>query len=173
MISNLRNSVLFFFALFLSLLINAQVFAGLLLEQESYLENNPEKKGKGQIYISDNKIKFVAENSDPIIIFDLNKNKFFIIDQKNKQYIESSPQKYVKLVQQNLIKQKKAIKKELANMPKEKRAQKLKLLEHKRINIYGDEKAKTWKFNKTDETKIVAGLKTQKIELFEDDKLGH
>lgn len=171
MISNLRNSVLFFFALFLSLLINAQVFAGLLLEQESYLENNPEKKGKGQIYISNNKIKFVAENSDPIIIFDLNKNKFFIIDRKNKQYVESSPQKYVKLVQQNLIKQKKAIKKELANMPKEKRAQKLKLLKHKRINIYGDEKAKTWKFNKTDETKIVAGLKTQKIELFEDDKL--
>ena len=53
----------------------------------------------------------------------------------------------------------------------EKRAQKLKLLEHKRINIYGDEKPKTWKFNKTDEAKIVAGLKTQKIELFEDDKL--
>jgi len=70
--------------LLLSLLINAQVFAGLLLEQESYLENNPEKKGKGQIYISDNKIKFIAENSDPIIIFDLNKNKFFIIDQKNQ-----------------------------------------------------------------------------------------
>jgi len=171
MILNLRNSVLFFFVLFLSLLINAQVFAGLLLEQESYLENNPEKKGKGQIYISDNKIKFVAENSDPIIIFDLNKNKLIIIDNESKKYLVGTPQKYVKLVQQNLIEERKTFKKKLANMPKEKRAQQLKILKHKRIDIYGDEKTKNWKVNKTDETKVIAGLKTQKVELLEDGKL--
>jgi hypothetical protein len=171
MILKLRNSILFLSVLFLGLLINSTAFAGLLLEQESYLENDPERKGKGQIYISDNKLKFIAANSDPIIIFDLNKNKLFIIDNESKKYAESTPQKYVKLVQQNLIEQKKALKKELANLPKEKRTQKLKLLEHKRIDIYGDEKPKTWKFNKTDETKIIAGLKTQKIELFEDGKL--
>ena len=167
----LRISILFFLLLFISLLINSTVIAGQLLEQESYLEDNPDKKGRGQIYISDNKIKFIADNSDPIIIFDLNKNKLLIIDNETKQYIESSPKKYVELVQKSLIEQKKELKQKLANMPKEKRAQQLKLLEHKRIDVSGNEPLRNWKFNKTDETKLVAGLKAQKIELFEDGKL--
>ena len=85
MILKLRNSILFSIVLLLGLLINPAAFAGQILEQESYLQSNPGKKGKGQIYISDNKIKFVAENSDPIIIFDLNKNKLFIIDNESKK----------------------------------------------------------------------------------------
>ncbi|HSG32802.1 MAG TPA: DUF4412 domain-containing protein [Thermodesulfobacteriota bacterium] len=169
--SLLRNFILFIFALFLSLLINTPTIAGLLLEQESYLEKNPDKKGKGQIYISDNKIKFVADNDDPIIIFNLNKNKLYIIDQQSKQYVESSPDKYVELVQANMTEQKKALKKDLANMDKAKRVQQLKILEKKRININGDEKLKNWKINKTDQTKEIAGLKTEKFELLEDGKV--
>ncbi|NIP39711.1 MAG: DUF4412 domain-containing protein [Candidatus Dadabacteria bacterium] len=171
MLSKSSKPILFYLFVFLVLFISQPVIAGLLLEQESYLENNPDRKGKGQIYISNNKIKFVAENEDPIIIFDLNKNKLFIIDQKTKQYVESSPKKYVELVQANMTQQKKVLKKELANMPKDKRAQQLKLLEQKRININGDEKAKNWEINKTGESKDIAGFKTQKVELLEDGKV--
>lgn len=171
MVLKLRNSILFSLVLLLGLLINTAVFAGQVLVQESYLQSNPEKKGKGQIYISDNKIKFIAENSDPIIIFNLNKNKLYIIDNKSKKYVQSSPQKYVELIQANLSKDKKEFKKKLANMPKEKRAQQLKLLEHKGIDIYGNEKPKNWEFKKTDQTKEIAGLDAQKIDLYEDGNL--
>lgn len=145
--------------------------AGQLLEQESYIESNPERKGKGQIYILENKIKFVADNSDPTIIFDLNKNKIFIVDNVAKKYIESSPKKYVELIQQNMNEQIQALKKELANMEKKERTRQLKLLEKKRIDIYGAEQPKKWEFNKTKETKDIAGLNAQKIELLEDGKV--
>lgn len=169
--SHTKRFIAFFLAIFSSFTINSAAIKGVVLEQESYLENNPERKGRGLIYISDNKIKFVADNSDPVIIFDLNKNKLYIIDNVNKQYIESSPQKYVDLIQKNLIEDKKQLKKDIANLPKEQRDQKLKLLEHKGINIDGDEKPIEWVIKKTDETKVVAGLSAQKIELFEDGKL--
>ena len=171
MVSRSGNFVSLFLASLVSLLFNSVSIAGLLLEQESYLENNPERKGKGQIYISDNKLKFVAENDDPIIIFDLDKNKLFIIDQKTKQYVESSPKKYVELVQANMTEQKMQLKKDLANMPKEKRAHQLKILESKRININGDEKQKNWEINKTDESKEIAGFNTHKVQLLEDGKV--
>jgi len=171
MILKPRTTLLFLLILLSSLLINSQIFAGLLLEQESYLENNPEKKGKGLIYISDNKLKFVAGNSDPVVIFNLNNNKLIKIDNKSKEYSESTPQKYVEFVRKHWIAEKKGIKKQLANLPKEKRAQQINLLRHNGIDIYRDEEPKNWTFNKTDETKTVAGLKSNKIELFEDGKL--
>ena len=171
MYSQTRNIILFLLLLSLSLVVTNAATAGLILEQESYMEDNPERKGKGQIYISDNKIKFVADNDDPVIIFDLNKNKLFIVDNKLKHYVESSPKKYVEVIQNNLALERKKLKKELANMPKDKRALQIKMLENKGVNINGDEKSKSWEYKNAGETREIAGLSSQKIDLYEDGKL--
>jgi len=163
--------ILHFLFLILLFSISNYSFAGLILEQVSYIRNNPDKKGKGKIYISDNKIKFVIENFETEVIFDLDKSKLIRIDHKSKTYAESSLQKYINAIQNKWLIEKKEIKRQLANMPEKQRTFKTNLLKQRGIDIYGDLQKNEITFKETKDIANINGYNMKKYELLEGGKL--
>lgn len=153
------------------LLFKINANAALVMQNVSFIKDNPDKKGKGTIYISDNRIKFSENISDSDVIFDIANDKIIRIYNKSKTYEVSSLEKYIELVHEQWQKKKQQIKMDVSNLPKDKREFQVKILKSRGIDLFGEEKTSKLKVVDSGDNQTIAGLQAKKFKIYRDSTL--
>lgn len=147
-------------------------FAGFIMEQVSYKKGEAEKR-KGRIFISKNRIKFVEEqNGQAVAIFDLNTGEMVQIDNEGKRYIITTPEEYFKFIQDMTDRMKADLEKQLSKLPPDQRAKAEEMMKAQGMRLPGGGTLpKRVSLKKTDESRDIAGYRSNKYEIYEDGKL--
>jgi hypothetical protein len=147
-------------------------FAGFIMEQVSYKKGEAEKR-KGRIFISKNRIKFVEEqNGQAVAIFDLNTGEMVQIDNEGKRYIITTPEEYFKFIQDMTDRMKADLEKQLSKLPPDQRAKAEEMMKAQGMKLPGEGTLpKKVSLKKTDESRDIAGYRSNKYEIYEDGKL--
>ena len=147
-------------------------FAGFIMEQVSYKKGEAEKR-KGRIFISKNRIKFVEEqNGQTVAIFDLNTGEMVQIDNEGKRYIITTPEEYFKFIQDMTDRMKADLEKQLSKLSPDQRAKAEEMMKAQGMKLPGEGTLpKKVSLKKTDESRDIAGYRSNKYEIYEDGKL--
>ncbi len=151
--------------------LNLESRSAVVLEQISYMQDNPDRKGKGTIYISDNRIKFTDNVSNSVVIFDIESNKVLKIDNESKTYAVSTPEKYISSVYEQWLIEKQKLKMDVSNLPKDKRDYQVNILKSRGIDLYGEEKPLNLSIVDTGENVTLADHTAKSFKVYRDKTL--
>lgn len=150
---------------------NTECLAAVVLEQISYMQDNPDRKGKGTIYISDNRIKFTDNVSNSVVIFDIKNDKLIKIDNESKTYAVTTTEKYIASVYEQWLKEKQKLKMDVSNLPKDKREYQVNILKSRGIDLYGEQKTVNLSIVETGEIVSLADHPTKSFKVYQDKAL--
>lgn len=149
-----------------------KAFGGVIMEQVRYQKGSTQKS-KGKIYISENKIKVSGEGDQVAAVFDLNSGDMIQIDNQQKRYVVAKPEDYFKAIQDITSRMKAEIDKQLAQLPPDQKAKMEEIMKSQGITPPGENpEPRKLSLKETDVTETIAGYKSQKFEVYENDKLG-
>ena len=162
----------------LILLSTANVFAGLVMEQEIYLKGSGQKS-KGKIYMQNNKVKYNDNDGSYAAIFDLNTGEMIQIDNVHKKYTSAKAKDYftysnelARRMKQARKQQLDGINRKLYELSPEQRAQTEKMMREQGFYLQdGEPRTPNVTFKKVDSNKKIAGFSSVKYEIYRDGKL--
>ncbi len=148
-----------------------QSIAGLIVEMEKY-EKGGNQTVRATIYIQENKIKFFDEEGQFAAIFDLDTGEVIQIDNLSQTYSSTQADDYFTYYKQYASKMEAAMRKQLSELPPNKRAQAEDMMKRKGIDLPGNSGGPvTITYKNTGDTKKIAGCESVKYEIFADGRL--
>lgn len=168
----------FITVMFLIIFSAANVFAGLVMEQEIY-EKGSAEKFKGTIYMQSNKVKYSDDEGKFAAIFNLDTGEMIQIDNVRKKFTAANAKDYFTYSNELAKRMKEArkqqldkIKHQLDDLNPEQRAQTEKRIKEQGFQLQqSDPKTPTVTFKKVDSNKKIAGFVSVKYEVYRDGKL--
>ncbi len=155
--------VLIFSSFYLLSAISAE--AGLIMNQERYVKGKPEKL-QGTIYMENNKVKFEDPIGQSAAVFNLDTGEMIQIDNKNKTYSIATVEDYVRYFEQFAERKKEEMKRQLKELPPDKRAEVEKMMKDKGVDISDNAKPAKISMNKPGNKTKIAGYESSKYEIF-------
>ena len=146
------------------------VLAGIIMEQVRY-EKGSSEKDKGTIYISKNRVKFVQDSGEDVIIFDLNTSEMTQIDNKKKMYFVAKPEEIFKATQDMMARAKAQMEEQLSKLPPEQRAKMEEMMKSQGMGKLGASKPEDITLKTPGTTENIAGYKSEKFEVYRNGKL--
>jgi uncharacterized protein DUF4412 len=144
--------------------------AGIVMEQVRY-EKGSSEKDKGTIYISKNKVKFVQNGGEEVIIFDLNTSEMTQIDTQKKTYFVAKPEEIFKATQDVMAKAKAQMEEQLSKLPPEQRAKMEEMMKSHGMGKPGASKPEDITLKTPGTIENIAGYKSEKFEVYRNGKL--
>ena len=152
-------------------LVAYQSFAGLIVERERYEQGNGQRV-RGTIYIQENKIKFIDEEGQFSAIFDLDSGEMIQVDNLSRTYSSTKAKDYFAYYKQYALTMEASMRRQLSELPPNKRAQAEAMMKKQGISIPGGNGgAANITYKKTGDTKKVAGYESVKYEIYKDGRL--
>lgn len=164
----LRSLFIVFIFLFICVY---QSMAGLVVEREKYEKGGGERV-RGTIYIQENKFKFFDEEGQFFAIFDLNTGEMIQVDNLSRTYSNTQADDYFSYYRQYALKMEAEMRKQLSELPPNKREQAEEMMKRQGIALPGGKgMPSNITYKKTGDSKQIAGYESVKYEIYSDGRL--